>query len=82
MITRADVWSSTTKRRGDNRLRSEYVTLLVIAASFKGSDHNVQSPEEIWYTLLTTEKYIKPCMNLNEFALRFLTRTLNECVVK
>ena len=65
-----------------NRLKAEYTSLLVIISSLKESDQVFESPEEIWYLLLTTEKYYTPCKNLNEFALRFLTRTSNECIVE
>ena len=65
-----------------NRLNAEYTTLLVIASSLMNSDQSFQSPEDIWYVLLTTEKYYTTCSNLNEYALRFLTRTSNECIVE
>ena len=64
------------------RLKAEYTTLLVIAASFKETDQIFQSAEEMWYVLLTTEKYYSVCQNLNEFDLRFLTITSNECIVE
>ena len=64
------------------RLKAEYTSLLVIVSSLLDSDQKFQSPEEIWYTLLTTETYYKSCLNVNEFALRFLTRTSNECIVE
>ena len=38
--------------------------------------------EELWYDLLSTEEYFKNCLNINEFALKFLTRTFNECTVE
>ena len=63
------------------RLRAEYSTLLVIvSSSFR--DHKFRSPEEMWYSLLTKEEYYKQLMTLNEYALRFLTRTSNECIVE
>ena len=62
------------------RLRAEYVTLLVIVSSFK--DHEFHSPEEMWYSLLTKEEYYNQLLTLNEYALRFLTRTSNECFVE
>ena len=63
------------------RLRAEYSTLLVIvSSSFR--DHIFCSPEEMWYSLLTKEEYYKQLMTLNEYALRFLTRTSNECIVE
>ena len=35
-----------------------------------------------WYELLILENNYKTCININEFALRFLTRTANECTVE
>ena len=63
------------------RLRADYSTLLVIVSSFF-RDHKFRSPEEMWYSLLTKEEYYKQLMTLNEYALRFLTRTSNECIVE
>ena len=65
-----------------NRLNAEYTTLLVIPSCLMNSDQSFQSPEDIWYVLLTTEKYYTACSNLNEYAVRFLTRTSNECIVE
>ena len=38
--------------------------------------------QRIWYVLLTEKRYYENCLNVNDFALRFLTRSLNECVVE
>ena len=36
----------------------------------------------IWYELLTNKKYYSDCKNLNTFALKFLTCSLNEETVE
>ena len=38
--------------------------------------------EELWYNLLSKEEYFSNCLLVNEFALKFLTRTFNECTVE
>ena len=38
--------------------------------------------ERIWYILLTEEKFYHNCKLVNDFCLRFLNRSLNECVVE
>ena len=38
--------------------------------------------ERLWYKLLTDEKCFGNCINIKEFALRFLVRTFNECSVE
>ena len=63
------------------RLKAEYVTLQ-INASMIAKQPEVKTPEAFWYELLTIEQYYKTCINVNEFALRFLTRTFNECSVE
>ena len=60
------------------RLKAEYATLLVHAEELS----DLKTVEAIWYKLLTEERYYENCKNVNEFALRFLTRTTNECTVE
>ena len=40
------------------------------------------NPEEFWYKLLAEKRYYEHCIYVNDYALRFLTRSLNECVVE
>ena len=56
------------------------ITLLVILSSFK--DHEFHPPEEMLYSLLKKEEYYNQLLTLYEYALRFLTRTSNECIVE
>ena len=60
------------------RLKAEYATMLVYAEELK----DFKSSEDTWYRLLTDERYYGNLKNINEFALRFLTRTTNECTVE
>ena len=39
-------------------------------------------PNKVWYELLTNKEYYEACLNINDFALRFLVRTYNECSVE
>ena len=59
------------------RLKAEYAKLLINASTITKKPE-VKTPEALWYELLTQEQYYKICVNVNEFALRFLTRTFNE----
>ena len=63
------------------RLKAEYVTVFVNVSTLI-QNTELKTPESIWYELLTQEKYYKTCTNMNEFALRFLTRTFNVCTVE
>ena len=36
----------------------------------------------VWFQLLTNEQYYKSCQQVNNFAFRFLNRSLNEAVVE
>ena len=67
------------------RIKAEYVTLQHFAKDVEINLLKKKSKfhqEELWYDLLSTEKYFKNCLNINEFALKFLTRTFNECTVE
>lgn len=55
------------------RLKAEYVILLVNVEAVK-ENSKLKTPEAVWYELLTEENNYKTCINVNEFALRFLTR--------
>ena len=61
------------------RLSAEYVTLNISTIMEKVQ---LKTSEAIWYELLTDKQYYENCTNVNEFALRFLTRTFNECTVE
>ena len=63
------------------RISAEYATILVHVTTLKGNA-NIKRCEEFWYQLLSTKEYYENCLNINEFALRFLTRTFNECTVE
>ena len=67
------------------RIKAEYVTLQHFAKDVEINLLKKKSKfhqEELWYELLSTEEYYKNCLNINEFALKFLTRTFNECTVE
>ena len=38
--------------------------------------------EQIWYALLTEEKYFENCQYICHFVLQFFNRSFNECVVE
>ena len=63
------------------RLKAEYTTLLLNSQDIQ-ENSKVNTPEDLWYVLLTEKRYYENCLNVNDFALRFLTRSLNECVVE
>ena len=64
-----------------NRLEAEFQTLLVVVALLK-STTDFKTAKDIWIKLLVTEEHYSRLKFLNKFALRFLTRTLNECTVE
>ena len=64
-----------------SRMKAEYNTMLANVKIIKNQfseTKKVPSENEIWYELLTN-KYYSDCKNLNSFALKFLTHSLNEC---
>ena len=63
------------------RIYAEYVTLLVHVKELHQTA-TLDTAEEFWYKLLTEQQYFENCLNINDFALRFLTRTFNECSVE
>ena len=67
-----------------DRLKAEYTTLYLNAQDIiKETKSQSSTPENLWYTLLTERKYYEHCLLVaNDFAPRFLTRSLNECVVE
>ena len=69
------------KQDEKERIQAEFITLLINAKELM-KDPNLNSPEKVWYELLTNEKCYTKCLDINEFALRFLTRTFNECSVE
>ena len=66
-----------------DHLKAEYTTLYLNAQDIiEETKSQLSTPENLWYTLLTERKYYEHCLLVNEFALRFLTQSLNECVVE
>ena len=63
------------------RIASEYISLCLNAFSIKSEDENI-SHKDLWYQLLTDEKYFSTCKKINGFALKFLNRSLNEAIVE
>ena len=68
------------------RLEAEYSTMLAnvekLKIQFAQEKNNSPLENLIWYELLTNEKYYSDFKNLNTFALKFLTRSLNEGTVE
>ena len=48
------------------RLRAEYTTLLLISQDIQ-ENSKANTPEEIWYLLLTEMRYYEHCLNVNDF---------------
>ena len=67
-------------------LEAEYKTMLVnveiLKVKFAQVKKNNPLENLIWYELLTNKKYYSDCKNLNSFALKILTRSLNEGTVE
>ena len=63
------------------RLMAEYLTTYANATELLKSNSNIKI-EELWYKLLTEEKYYRNCKFANHFILQFFTRSLNECVLE
>ena len=63
------------------RLMAEYLTIYANATELLKSNSNIKI-EELWYKLLTEEKYYRNCKFANHFILPFFTRSLNECVLE
>ena len=67
------------------RIKAEYVTLQYFAKDVEINLLKKKSKfhqEELWFDLLSTEEYLENCLNINEFALKFLTKSFNECTVE
>ena len=71
-----------------DRLSAEFITMCLNASAIacelserlKIKDHALA--HSVWFELLTNEQYYKSCQKVNNFALRFLNRSLNEAVVE
>ena len=63
------------------RLMSEYLTIFTNAQDLLKKSTKLKI-EELWYVLLTEEKYYKNCQLVNHFILQFFTRSFNECIVE
>ena len=70
-------------------LKAEYVALhrnaLYVTKRLSGTDPTKLKKftcEDIWYVSLTEDEFYKNCKFLNNFVLRFLNRSCNECVVE
>ena len=68
------------------RIKKEYVTMLMnvdeVKEKLKIVHGNNLTSENIWYEILSNENYYENCKEINNFALRLLTRSLNECSVE
>lgn len=64
------------------RLKSEYQTMLVNASEIMAMNDGLKKIEDIWYIMLTEEKFYRNCKFLNYYALQFLNRSFNECIVE
>ena len=74
---------STLKDDEKLRLQAEYRSLLVYFHELtEDKNDKVYTQEELWYELLSNEKYHESCYDIYDFALRFLVRTFNECSVE
>ena len=63
-------------------LGAEYTTLQLHAETVRKTLPEKHNDKEIWYELLTNERYYKNCKSINRFALMFLNRSINECIVE
>ena len=71
-----------------DRLSAEFITMCLNASTIASDlserlnikDHALA--HSVWFQLLTNEQYYKSCQQVNNFALRFLNRSLNEAVVE
>ena len=63
-------------------IEAEYTSLLVHVDGLLRDNPDIKMAKEIWYKLLTTNEYFEDCCDINNFALKFLTRTFNECSVE
>ena len=67
------------------RLKSEFTSFLLNAKrasdSLKIANPNY-TQSDLWYRLLTEEKYYKDCVHFNAFAVKFINRTFNETIVE
>lgn len=68
------------------RLKAEYVTLhanaMVVLNELKPENEIKFITEKVWYNLLTQERFYRNCKLVNFHCLKFLNRTLNECIVE
>ena len=58
-----------------SRQKIEYETMLVNIAE-------ILRIEGVWYSLFTEERFYRNCKFLNHYALQFLNRSFNECIVE
>ena len=68
------------------RLKTEYVTLhmnaMMVLEDLKESCDTEFKIERVWYRLLTEEICYKNCKLVNFICLKYLNRSLNECIVE
>ena len=64
------------------RLNAEYITMHRNAQRIREQLEDNAKIEKNWYVLLTESKYYENCKFINYFALQFLNRSFNECVVE
>ena len=65
-----------------DRISSEYVTFALNAERVKRESPKTLSQTEIWYILLTEEKFYSQCKKFNQFALKIINRSANEGIVE
>ena len=68
------------------RISAEYITFQLnaesAAKSLSGNENKPYGQTELWYELLSKEKYYKDCKQFNSFAVKLINCSLNEGVVE
>lgn len=64
------------------RVISEFVSFLLNGEEVKENTDKKLNQTELWYILLTEERYFKNCIHFNYFALKIINRSANEGIVE
>lgn len=76
----------TYTEREQSQLEEEYKTLCCnvneILFNKPESHSHVQQTEKVWYQIGTNSKIYSKCKNIIHFAIPYLTRSFNECIVE
>ena len=64
------------------RVISEFVSFLLNGEEVKENTDKKLNQTELWYILLTEERYFKNCIHFNYFASKIISRTANEGIVE